>query len=182
MNFLRCRCPAIHSSLANRYSFFKHYHPALPFLNSSKSPDEYYDSGSILFWLIISIASRRYSNDILLFPMLCEWIPKLLWECISTPPYTVPMIQAIILACAWPFPTTSMWNDTITTLSSIAISISMQLGLHRPLNATDFLRKRNSTDTFVATNNLAGQKATVDENDYQMRAFTWAAANIVSQT
>lgn len=138
--------PQLSSVFTKKYSFFKHYHPALPFLNPSKSPDEYYDSGSILFWLIVSIASRRYKNDILLFPMLCEWIPKLLWECISTPPYTIPMVQAIILACAWPFPTTSQWNDTIITLSSIAVSTAMQLGLHRPLNATDFLRKYSFTN------------------------------------
>ncbi|KUJ07834.1 uncharacterized protein LY89DRAFT_789497 [Mollisia scopiformis] len=146
--------------------FFEHYHPALPFLNPAKSPDDYYDSGTILFWVIISIASRRYTNDMLLFPVLCEWIPKLIWESISSPPYTIPMVQAIILACTWPFPMPSMWNDTIVTLSSIAVSTAMQLGLHRPLNATDFLRK----------------KATADENDSQTRAFTWAAANIVSQS
>ncbi|CZR67425.1 uncharacterized protein PAC_17324 [Phialocephala subalpina] len=146
--------------------FFDMYHPALPFLNPNKSPDEYYESGTILFWVIISIASRRYTNDIMLFPVLCEWIPKLMWESISTPPYTIPMVQALVLACTWPFPTNSMWNDTVATLSSIAVSTGLQLGLHRPLNATDFLRK----------------KATADENDCQMRASTWAAVNIASQT
>lgn len=140
MSSLKCNHPKFSTSLTNLPSFFKHYHPALPFLNPSKSPDEYYESGPILFWLIISIASRRYTNDILLFPVLCEWVPNLLWENIPKPPYTIPMVQAIILACAWTFPTTSMWNDAIVTLSSIAISTSMQLGLHRPLSATDFLR------------------------------------------
>jgi hypothetical protein len=74
----------------------------------------------------------------MLFTVLSEWVPKLIWSTISSPPYTVASAQAMTLVSAWPFPSESMQNETITTLSAITISICMQLGLHRPMNATDF--------------------------------------------
>ncbi|TVY34924.1 Regulatory protein, partial [Lachnellula occidentalis] len=146
--------------------FFEHYHPSLPFLDPLKSPDEYYNSGSHFFWAIIGLASRRYDEDFMLFAVLSEWVPKLVWSAISSPPYSLPTVQSIILIAAWPFPVLSTYKATLVTLSSIAISTAMQLGLHRPMNATDFIQT----------------KATVNERDCKMRTATWAAANILSQS
>ncbi|TVY91060.1 Regulatory protein [Lachnellula willkommii] len=146
--------------------FFEHYHPSLPFLDPSKSPDEYYNSGEHLFWAIVGLASRRYDEDFMLFAVLSEWVPKLVWSAISTPPYNLPTVHSIILISAWPFPVDSTYKCTSVTLSSIAISTAMQLGLHRPMNATDFLQT----------------KATISERDCRMRTATWAAANILSQS
>jgi hypothetical protein len=65
---------------------------------------------------------------------------KLIWAEISKPPYKVPTIQALIILCTWPFPTTTTYKAVSLTLSSIAISASMQVGLHMPFNTQDFSR------------------------------------------
>ena len=132
--------------MAKRASFFDFYHPFLPFLDASKPPDNYYNSSTCLFWVIIGIASRRYREDVTLLTILSELVTRIVWNDISHPPYTVPGIQAIVALSIWPFPTTSTWHDTSTTLSSIAVSAAMQLGLHRPQHAQDFLRESSSGD------------------------------------
>ena len=136
------------SSIANLPSFFDHYHPSLPFLDPSKSPDDYYNSGTHLFWAIIGVASRRYDEDFFLFAVLSEWLPKLIWSSIADPPYHISLVQSIILIATWPFPVESTYNSTLITLSSIAISTAMQLGLHRPMNATDFSRELTQMKLF----------------------------------
>jgi hypothetical protein len=137
-SYSKCELYSELQGISDRDSFFDRYHPFLPFLNPAKSPDEYFTDSSILFWAIIGVASRRYSENIMLFAVLSEWVPKLIWSMVSSPPYTIEAAQAIILLIAWPFPSSSLWNDTLPTLSAISISICMQLGLHRPMNATDF--------------------------------------------
>ncbi|TVY65581.1 Regulatory protein LEU3 [Lachnellula suecica] len=151
--------------------FFEHYHPSLPFLDPSKSPDDYYDSGESIFWTIISIASRRYQDDFMLFIVLSEWVPKLVWSLITTPVYNLALVQSIILISIWPFPTDSTYKDTLITLSSIALSAAMQIGLHRPMNTSDFQRRLTQW-----------KKTSIDEKECKERTATWAAANIVSQT
>ena len=122
--------------------FFDRYHPFLPFLDPLKSPDDYQDMSPCLFWAIISAASRRYLDDVTLLTVLSSYVSTLIWAEISQPPYTVATVQAIIILCTWPFPTTSTWNEPAVTLSSVAINIAMQVGLHRPVNAQDFLSKQ----------------------------------------
>ncbi|TVY37477.1 hypothetical protein LSUB1_G004489 [Lachnellula subtilissima] len=109
-------------------------------LNAAQIDNLFQISGEHLFWAIIGLASRRYDEDFMLFAVLSEWVPKLVWSAIATPPYSLPTVQSIILISAWPFPVDSTYKAALVTLSSIAISTAMQLGLHRPMNATDFLR------------------------------------------
>lgn len=118
--------------------FFEHYHPFLPFLQEPISPDECYQSGVCLFWVIISVASRRYEDDLTLRVVLADWVIRLLWHEISKPPYRLSTIQALIILNSWPFPTSSTCADPSATFSSIAISAAMQIGLHNPVHAGEF--------------------------------------------
>lgn len=149
-------------------AFFEHYHHILPFLDPSKSPDDYYKSGIGLFWAIIGVASRRYREDITLLYVLSDWVMKLIWAEISKPPYKVSTVQAIIVLCIWPFPTTTTYNDVSVVLSAIAISASMQVGLYMPFHTQDFSRTKS-------------RASGVNETDSEILTRTWAAANIVSQ-
>ena len=90
---------------------------------------------------------------------------KVLWAEIAKLPYKISTVQAVVVFCLWPFRSTT-WEDTSVTLSAIAVSTAMQVGLHRPLNTQDFSR--------------TGQH--VNEIDLRMLTRTWAAANIVSQS
>jgi len=122
-------------------SFFENHHPFLPFLDPLQSPDHYYKSCPSLFWAIVGVASRRYQEDTTLFTVLSEWVMKLIWTEISTCLHKISTVQAILLVALWPFPTAKSTNDTSVILSSIAITSSMNIGLHRPLNRQDFKRK-----------------------------------------
>lgn len=94
-------------------SFFEHYHPFLPFLDPSESPDEYYKTGPSLFWAIIGVGSRRYRDDVTLLTVLSEWVMKVIWAEIAKPPYKLSTVQAIIVFCIWPFPTSTTWDDPL---------------------------------------------------------------------
>ena len=65
---------------------------------------------------------------------------KLIWTEISKGCLRLPTVQAILLLALWPFPNFKSTNDLSVTLSSIAISASMSIGLHRPMNSHDFKR------------------------------------------
>ena len=147
------------------HSFFEYYHPFLPFLDPSKSPDDYHKSGPTLFWAIIGVTSRRYQEDVTLLTVLSDWVMKLIWSEIARPPYKISTVQASIILCIWPFPTTTTWTDTSVTLSAFVISAAMRLGFHRPLNTQDFSRTGLN----------------VSEIDWRMVTRAWAAANVVSQ-
>lgn len=160
-------------------------------MHPSKSPDRLYESGEAVFWALIGVASRRYQDDFMLFNLLSEWVPKLVWNAISSPPYRGPAVQAVILLSAWPFPFDSTWTDSSITMSSIAISIAMQAGLHRPMNPTDFRRKSSYLHPLsfeksyyfdlILTASVE-TKANVNADVCRLRTATWAAANMVCET
>lgn len=118
--------------------FFKYYHPFLPFLDSSQGGDSYYRSSRLLFWAIISVASRRYSADLTLLPALVVSVPKLLWSTLQRVTHNYHDVKALCLLCVWPFPRSSSSSDPTFMLSGTLMSLAMQIGLHRPYQAQDF--------------------------------------------
>jgi hypothetical protein len=124
------------------YRFFDDYHPFVHILHPLLSPDIYYQRSSLLFWAIISVACRRYEAAPSLLSSLSTGVMKLVWEMVSIFPYSHYTVQALVLICTWPFPTSSMWTDPSLTLISIAKTISLQLGLHRPEIMQDYSRTR----------------------------------------
>lgn len=96
----------------------------------------------MLFWSIILLASRRYTEEPGLFVSLTAPVKKLLWDTIANPPHTWHVVQAIILVCLWPFPTSSLSSDITSILLSTAQTISLRIGLHRPEAIQDFSRTK----------------------------------------
>lgn len=146
--------------------FFGHYHPFFPLLDPSQSPDQYYDICPLLFWTIISVAARRYSEDPKLLMILSRSVTKLAWDTISAPPLHICAVQALLVQCIWPFPSMRMRSDASASFTSIAISAAMHLGLHRPAHAHCFWP---SSDSVFASGNRPD------------RTKTWAACNIVAE-
>jgi transcriptional regulatory protein LEU3 len=124
------------------FRFFKFYHPYLQLLDPAISPDEYYVRSPLLFWTILSIASRRYEDEPSLLAGLSLSVLKLMWSTLSAPPLSCHIVQAILLLCIWPFPTSSMWKDISFMLVTMAQNVAMQLGLHRPEIIQDFSRTK----------------------------------------
>ncbi|TPR03393.1 Alpha amylase, catalytic domain family protein [Aspergillus niger] len=146
--------------------FFTHYHPYVPLLDPTISPDQYYARSAVLFWSIILLASRRYTEEPGLFVSLTAPVKKLIWDTIANPPHTWHVVQAIILVCLWPFPTSSLSSDITSILLSTAQTISLRIGLHRPEAIQDFSRTKRRL--------MPDEMAEV--------ARTWATCYITAQT
>ena len=123
-------------------SFFQHYHPYTPLLDPTVLPDEYYARSPLLFWAIILIASRQYTDEPGLFVSLATPVKKMLWDTIANPPHTWHVVQSILLVCLWPFPTSSLSSDVTSILVFTAQTIAVRMGLHCPESIQDFSRKK----------------------------------------
>lgn len=146
-------------------SFFTLYHPFLPLLDPEKSSDDYFNASSLLFWIIIAVAARRYGPDPLLLNALSGPVTRLLWATIADVPQSYIVVKALCILCTWPLPISSTSSDPTFMLSGLIIQISLQLGLHRPEYAQDFTKF----------------KVELREEELKDRVRTWAACNAVAQ-
>jgi hypothetical protein len=153
------------SSILTRSSFFEFYHPFLPLVSPEQSPDKVYEGSPLLFWIIVSVASRRHNQRGLL-GILSAPVTSLLWSTISKPPLSLAAIQALCLLCMWPFPEFHIHSDTSSVISCIAMNSAIHMGLHRPSHTHEYVNFKN----FDKSPSLPGDKIK-----------TWAACNIVAQ-
>ncbi|KAI9374665.1 hypothetical protein BJX61DRAFT_532212 [Aspergillus egyptiacus] len=145
--------------------FFRYYHPFLPLLNPQKPPEEYLRRCPFQAWTIICVASRRAPSEPGLLSALSGPFSRLLWSTITTVPQDYRVVKALCLLCTWPLPTTSQRTDATFMLCGLMMQISMQLGLHRPVQAEEF-----------TTFQMEGQGEAVKD-----RLQTWVICNIVAQ-
>ncbi|KAL3488432.1 hypothetical protein BJX62DRAFT_227371 [Aspergillus germanicus] len=146
-------------------TYFDHYHPFLPFLNTGKSPHAYYESSELLFWSIISAAAHRSQNPTLL-PRLARSVTDLVWSTLRSIPYTLQSVQSLVILCTWPFPTSSSTADPTYTLAGIMLQLALQMGLHCAPNAQDFTKIPRTLNT----------------NEHSEWAAAWQACNIVAHS
>jgi transcriptional regulatory protein LEU3 len=111
-------------------------------LDSAVSANEYYDRSPLLFWAVIYVSARHCEDEPSMLIILTEPLKKLLWQTISTPPHTWYQVQGILLCCVWPIPTSSLSTDNTLKLVTMAQTIAIQLGLHRPEVIQDFSRTK----------------------------------------
>lgn len=148
-----------------QYSYMTNYHPFLPVLDSLKSPHDLYSSSELLFWSIISVASRRFQSQPTLLPRLARAVTDLVWRSIRAAPYSLGTVQALTLLCTWPFPTSSSTADQTFVLTGIMLQLAVQMGLHRAFDVQDFVK--------------VPVRLTVEEHENWVR--TWNACNVVAQ-
>lgn len=151
------------SDVFNR--FFTYYHPFLPFLDRTQSPDDYYNTSSLLFWTIISVGARRYQSDTSLLNSLAGPVTRLVWSTLADIPQSYHVVKALCLLCSWPFPTSSTSTDPTFMLCGMMMQVAMQLGLHRPSHSQDFSKFR----------------VELIEEELRDKVRTWAICNIVAQ-
>lgn len=146
--------------------YFLHYHQFLPFLNPIQLPDQYYNQHPLLYWVIVSIAARRYAPDPNLMGTLSGPLTRLLWQTIGDVPGSHHVVKALCLLCTWPLPTSTSSSDPTQILCGVMMKIATLIGLHRPHHINDFSR------------------VIVDLDNEQLhdRVVTWAVCNIVAQT
>ena len=151
-----------HTDHAN--SFFRFYHPFSPLLHTRKSPDEYYEASHFLFWVVISVAARRY-HDKELLQKLSGPVSRLLWNTLADVPQNYNVVKALCILCTWPLPISSTSADPTFMLSGLMIQIAMQIGLHRPSHTQDFAKFR----------------VELRAEELRDRVKTWAACNVIAQ-
>lgn len=115
-----------------------YYHPFLPLIDVTKPLHEYYERSELLFWSIVSVASRRLRSHPTLLPKLARSVTDLLWRTIRSVPHSLPVVQALALLCTWPFPTSSSTADPTFMLAGIMLQIGTQMGVHRAHGVQDF--------------------------------------------
>ncbi|KAH6961924.1 hypothetical protein BKA56DRAFT_598095 [Ilyonectria sp. MPI-CAGE-AT-0026] len=147
-------------------TYLTYYHPFLPLIDETKPPHDYYLLSDLLFWSIISVASRRMRSRPTLLPRLARNVTDLLWTTLRSIPYSLATVQALALLCTWPFPTSSSTADPTFMLVGIMLQIGTQMGLHRALDAQDFAK--------VPTR--------LDAREYAEWVRTWEACNVVARS
>ena len=145
--------------------YFAYYHPFLPILDRTRPPDDFYQEHKLLFWIMISVAARRYDGIPGLLERLTPQLNDLLWEEVRVPPQNYLFVKALCLLCTWPFPISSTSTDPTFMLSGLNMHVAMQLGLHRPSHVQDFQKFR----------------AHLMEEQLRDRVRTWASCNAVAQ-
>ncbi|KAK3329511.1 hypothetical protein B0H66DRAFT_466240 [Apodospora peruviana] len=146
--------------------YFDCYHPFLPFLNSTQTPDQYYQQNPLLYWSIISVASRRFARDQTFLTKLSGPLTRLLWQTVGDVPQSYYAVKALCLLCTWPLPTSTSSSDPTHILGGVMMKTATGIGLHRPNHINDFSR-------FPVELNKDG---------LHDRIMTWAVCNIVAQT
>ncbi|KAF2786114.1 Zn(II)2Cys6 transcriptional activator [Melanomma pulvis-pyrius CBS 109.77] len=146
--------------------FFQLYHPFLPFLDPTRSPDDVCAKDSkLLFWAIISVAARHYEAGGGLLTRLKEPLTNLIWQTIKIQS-NHHVVKALCLLCTWPLPARTTGSDPTFMLCGVMMQIAMQIGLHQPTHPQDFSRT----------------KVRLRQEDIHDRLRTWAVCNIVAQT
>ena len=146
--------------------FFTFYHPFLPFLNPSQTPDQYYQQHPLLYWTIIAVACRRHGQDPSSLTKLSGPLTRLLWTTIGEVPQSYFAVKALCILCTWPLPTSTSTTDPTHILGGVMMKTATGIGLHRPNHINDFSR-------FPIELNKDG---------LHDRVLTWAVCNIVAQT
>ncbi|KAL8883067.1 MAG: hypothetical protein Q9192_007470 [Flavoplaca navasiana] len=145
--------------------FFTLFHPFMPLLDPSITPDAYFGISPLLPWIIISVAARHYPPDPNLLPSLSAPVSVRLWATLADVPQNYVVVKALCILCTWPLPVSSTSSDPTFMLSGLMMQIAMQIGLHRPSHAQDFARFKED----------------LREEELRDRVKTWVACNMISQ-
>ncbi|KAH8895568.1 hypothetical protein GQ53DRAFT_715281 [Thozetella sp. PMI_491] len=148
------------------FMYFRHYHPCLPFLTPTLSPHECYEQSELLFWSIVSVASRRHQSRPTLLTCLAQAVTDLLWSTLRRIPYSLQVVQSLVLLCTWPFPTSSSTADPTYMFVGVMVQTGTQMGLHRARNAQDFNKV----------------PLRLEGSEYDEWVRTWQACSIVAQS
>lgn len=109
--------------------YFENCHPYLPVVRI-RDPDAIYNSGPLLFWVMMVTACRRTSHEGGVFDFLVESVKSEVWEAVSDPPMSLATINALLILSAWPLPTIRFMKDPSPIYASMLLNSCYLLGIH----------------------------------------------------
>ncbi|KAF2494481.1 hypothetical protein BU16DRAFT_487600 [Lophium mytilinum] len=121
--------------------YFKDYHSILPILDRSITPNAFYRHSQFLFWVIVSIGSRRYARQPTLNQALALPVTQLAVQSIIVRSKPIERMKALMLLLNWPFPSGPFYRDPSFLLGGTLIQMAMQCGLHTPTFSQEFSKK-----------------------------------------
>jgi transcriptional regulatory protein LEU3 len=143
--------------------YFEAFHGYLPIVRN-RDPDTVYNSSTLLFWVIITTACRRYAKDDQVYPFLIENLAPEIAAVVAHPPLRLPSINALLILAAWPLPTMRLMADPSSMYTGLAMNACFILGLHTGKgNQPEFRAPRHDYES-------SDEEAT----------YTWAGCNVVS--
>lgn len=110
--------------------FFRDYHPLFPILDPTTTPNVLYMKSPVLFWVVVSIGSRKHSVLPNLVSALSFRVSSLVSSSLYSRVNPYESIKAALLLLEWPFPATSYGCDPAFIMSGAIIHTAMQNGLH----------------------------------------------------
>lgn len=139
-------------------------------LDSQRSHTQYFQVSPLLYWTIITTASRQYRADGELLTQLCTAMNSYLWTVVSANPMSMYCVQALLLLSCWPLPNLHLWTDYSLILSNVALTSALHLGCHRPGREEEYSRETRREGLRYA------------EEIQLERTKTWTAAVAMSQS
>lgn len=138
--------------LTTKFRYFTHYSAQVPVVDASQPPNAIFENCSFLFWAIVTIGSRRYTQDPTVFNRLASKIVTLAFQSLWPRQSPVHIVQGLIILCAWPIPVIHLYNETIHTLAGTALQLALQIGLHIDRGGPDFARNQQQIQTSKQVN------------------------------
>lgn len=110
----------------------------LPILDPNVTPNSLYQHAPFLFWVVVSIASHRYTRQPTLTRTLSIPVTQLVLQSIIIRIKPIERIKALVLLLNWPFPTGPFYRDPSFVLAGGLLHMAMHCGLHAPTLSQDF--------------------------------------------
>lgn len=109
--------------------YFEHFHPYFPVVRI-REPDAIYNSGPVLFWVIVVTACRRSTHEGGIFDFLVDAVRNEIWGSVSDPPVSLATINALLILSVWPLPTIRFMKDPSPIYVSLLMNSCYMLGIH----------------------------------------------------
>ncbi|MCJ1313725.1 hypothetical protein MMC25_007405 [Agyrium rufum] len=120
--------------------YFHNYHHMLPILDPNVTTNTFYEHAPFLFWVIVSIGSRRYFRQPTLTQTLAMPVTQLALQSLIIRTKPIERMKGLILLINWPFPSGPFYRDPSFILSGPLLHLAMQCGLYAPSFSQDFSR------------------------------------------
>lgn len=144
--------------------YFEHFHPYFPVVRI-REPDAIYNSGPVLFWVIVVTACRRSTHEGGIFDFLVDAVRNEILGSVSDPPVSLATINALLILSVWPLPTIRFMKDPSPIYVSLLMNSCYMLGIHT--GRGDF-----PTQVYPA------YRLSVSDEE---AVYSWVGFNIISQ-
>ncbi|EXJ66224.1 uncharacterized protein A1O5_10840 [Cladophialophora psammophila CBS 110553] len=109
-------------------------------------PNECHGQSPLLFWTIVAVGSRKYSENPTLIILLGPKVSNLAKLALFAQEPVLLTIQAFLLLCSWPMPFEALSNDITPILAGAVLQLATTIGLHVSGVGQEFARTRVSQD------------------------------------